>query len=647
MRFPGDTLNSLRTYLLNLPYTAKQALAVSLDISLCVLSLPIAWFLRLGEVPRLDGSMLLPMVAAIALAPGLMAVLGNYNVIFRYGGWNMLTAICRAMAIYTLPYAAIFTIVGVIGVPRTLGIIQPLVLLLLIAGTRVGVKLWFGERVKQRPELPKRRVVIYGAGNAGRQLCAGLGHDYQHEIIGFVDDSPKLIGRKLEGLPVRDPAHLREDQERLGITDLILAMPSVSRSRRAAIIEQVSKLPIHVRTLPGISELMDGKFRVSDLRDVEIGDLLGREAVPPNRLLLSRNVRGLTLLVSGAGGSIGSEICRQVLGIGPARLVLVDHNEFALYNIHLELLGHLERLDLDPVEIVPVLASVCDPTRMDAILDRWKPDTIYHAAAYKHVPMIEENRLEGIRNNVFGTFEAVQAAERHGVRNFVLISTDKAVRPTNVMGASKRLAEQILQAMAEGMQTCVSIVRFGNVLGSSGSVVPLFRRQIDQGGPVTITHPDIIRYFMTIPEAAQLVIQAGALATGGEVFVLDMGQPVRIVDLARNMIELSGLTVRSDDNPDGDIEIVVTGLRKGEKLYEELLIGACAEGTIHPRIMTARETFMAWPELSKQLEKLRRFIGDSDEVAAVELLWKAISGDAGVELLRHPSREIAASTAPR
>jgi FlaA1/EpsC-like NDP-sugar epimerase len=629
--FPGDNVGYLKNFLLDLPYPAKRALAISLDLSLCVLSIPVAWFLRLGDAPRFDQPMMMPMIASVLLAPPLMAMLGNYSMIFRYGGWNMLIAICRAMAIYSLPYAAIFLIVGVHGVPRTLGIIQPLVLLLMIGGTRFAVKLWLDDGVKRQQTSAKNRVLIYGAGQAGRQIRAALANGYHHKVVGFIDDSPSLTGRVLDGVSVFHSSDLVNIQSRLRATDLILAMPSIGRSRRATIIERVAKLPIHVRTLPGITELVNGQIKIGDVRELDISDLLGREAVPPNPLLLSRNVRDLNILVSGAGGSIGSEICRQVLGIGPARLVLVDQSEYALYSIHQELSERIARSG-DAIEIIPVLASVTDERRMSEIFERWAPDTIYHAAAYKHVPLIEENCLEGIRNNVIGTLTAFRAAQRHGVRNFVLVSTDKAVRPTNVMGASKRLAEQVLQALAVTSETCVSIVRFGNVLGSSGSVVPLFRRQIDQGGPVTITHPDVIRYFMTIPEAAQLVIQAGALASGGEVFVLDMGNPVRIADLARNMIELSGLTVKTDDYPAGDIEIVVTGLRKGEKLFEELLIGNNPQSTIHPRIMRAQEAHLSWDQLSILIGKLEGHIDGLDNKAALDLLWNTIAWDSDTTL---------------
>jgi FlaA1/EpsC-like NDP-sugar epimerase len=379
---------------------------------------------------------------------------------------------------------------------------------------------------------------------------------------------------------------------------------------------------VAVRTLPSLNDLAQGKVNVSDLRELDIDDLLGREPVQPNGLLLNLNTLGKRVVVTGAGGSIGSELCRQIVRTQPKQLLLVDMSEFALYQIHQELLAVA-----DGVELVPLLASVCDEVRMHEIMDTWKPHTVYHAAAYKHVPMVEHNPAEGVRNNVWGTRVCAEAAARNGVRNFVLISTDKAVRPTNIMGATKRLAEMVLQALAEQRGTTTfSMVRFGNVLGSSGSVVPLFREQIKNGGPITLTHADITRYFMTIPEAAQLVIQAGAMGQGGDVFVLDMGEPVKIIDLARRMVELSGLTVRDKADPSGDIELAVTGLRPGEKLYEELLIGDNPQATQHPRIMKAHEQFVAWPELQVRLQALSLAVGANDVPAIRGLLQQLVSG---------------------
>jgi nucleoside-diphosphate-sugar epimerase len=440
-----------------------------------------------------------------------------------------------------------------------------------------------------------------------------------------------------------------------------MALPSVSRQRRNDILARISPLRLAVRTLPAMADLVSGKVSMSDVRDLDIDDLLGRESVKPNALLLNRNTHNKTVLVTGAGGSIGGELCRQILQTQPKQLLLVEMSEFALYQIHQELqslaaaglaypsqqvgthessqVGDTGPATKSVTEIVPLLASVCDEVRMQEIMDTWHPHTVYHAAAYKHVPLVEHNPAEGVHNNVWGTRVCAEAAVRNGVRNFVLISTDKAVRPTNIMGASKRLAEMVLQALAETnpamsvqggsvptSRTCFSMVRFGNVLGSSGSVVPLFREQIRNGGPVTLTHADITRFFMTIPEAAQLVIQAGAMGTGGDVFVLDMGKPVRIADLARRMVELSGLSVRDDDNPEGDIKIAITGLRPGEKLYEELLIGENPIPTQHPRIMKAQEPFLPWKQLQESLGALHLAKGVNDVALIRGLLQQLVSG---------------------
>ena len=436
-------------------------------------------------------------------------------------------------------------------------------------------------------------------------MAAALTSSGEMDVIGFIDDDRTLQGSVLNGKTIYAADDLAALVTKLGVTDILLALPSASRKRRSEILAMVSKLSVVVRTLPGLMDLAQGRVTISDLRELDIEDMLGRDAVAPNPILLGKSIAGKTVLVTGAGGSIGSELCRQILFLRPTTLLLVEMSEFALYAIDAELRQKMANEPGLHVRILPLLASVQDERRINSIMATWRPNTVYHAAAYKHVPLVEHNPAEGLRNNVFGTLTTAQAAEAHGVQDFVLISTDKAVRPTNVMGTSKRLAEMTLQALAaKGETTRFSMVRFGNVLGSSGSVVPLFRKQIKAGGPVTITHEEITRYFMTIPEAAQLVIQAGAMATGGEVFVLDMGDPVKIIDLARRMIEFSGLSVRDANMPDGDIEIEVIGLRPGEKLYEELLIGENPITTNHPRIMKARDAFLAWSDLKRELDSL-------------------------------------------
>jgi FlaA1/EpsC-like NDP-sugar epimerase len=474
-------------------------------------------------------------------------------------------------------------------------------------------------------------MLIFGAGGAGVQTAYALTVAGQYVLMGFVDEDPAKIGRSINGLQVYSPEQVPLVVARQGVTDILLALPSVSRQRRNAIIENLRALPVHIRTLPGMADLASGRVTVQDFRELDVEDLLGRDPVPPDAALLARNLAGKTVLVTGAGGSIGSELCRQIVRERPRQLLLLDHSEFALYTIHQELQA------LSPgqeVELVPLLGSVTHETRLQEICLHYKPHTVYHAAAYKHVPMVESNPAEGIYNNVFGTLNMARVAQKSGVASFVLISTDKAVRPTNVMGASKRMAELVLQALAtqSGADgTCFGMVRFGNVLGSSGSVVPLFRKQLAAGGPLTVTHPEVTRYFMTIPEAAQLVLQAGAMATGGDVFVLDMGEPVKIIDLARRMVELSGMSVRDKDRPDGDIEIVITGLRPGEKLYEELLIGDNPAPTAHLRIMKAHEDYIPWPELEQQLNVLAHAARHNDEGAIKNVLARCVHGYGGTK----------------
>ena len=633
---------------LALPRPAKRALVAVADPALCVLSVWLAFYLRLGEFSSLAGqpfSLVFSPVLATALVSVLLAIpifvrSGLYRAIFRYSGLPAMMALARAMLLYGMMFAAVFTFYGVQGVPRTVGLIQPLLLLVLVGASRAAARVWLGglyQNQIKKSALPQ--VLIYGAGSAGRQLASAMTHGHEMRVVGFLDDDDRLHGHVLNGLPIHNPADLAELLLDVPVTDVLLALPSVSRQRRNDILAALSPHKFAVRTLPGLSDLASGKVSLSDVRDLEIDDLLGREPVKPNGLLLNLNTHNKTVLVTGAGGSIGSELCRQIIKTNPKQLLLVEMSEFALYQIHQELQAFLATEEITSLEVVPLLASVCDEVRMHALIDTWKPHTVYHSAAYKHVPLVEHNPAEGVRNNVWGTRVCAEAAMRNGVRNFVLISTDKAVRPTNIMGATKRLAEMVLQALAEQSQsvpkhggktprakTVFSMVRFGNVLGSSGSVVPLFREQIKNGGPITLTHADITRYFMTIPEAAQLVIQAGAMGTGGDVFVLDMGQPVKIIDLARRIVELSGLTVRDEHNPEGDIELSVTGLRPGEKLYEELLIGDNPKPTQHARIMKAHESFLPLDELQGKLNALELAMSVNDVPVLRGFLQQLVAG---------------------
>ncbi|WHO77154.1 nucleoside-diphosphate sugar epimerase/dehydratase [Rhizobium sp. BT03] len=625
-------MQALVAPLLAMPRVAKRALALLVDSSFCVLTIWLAYCFRLNEWTVLTGVQWLPVFVSLCMALPIFIVMGMYRAIFRYANLAAFITVLKAIAIYGFAFMTIFTALSVPGVPRTVGILQPFLLLIGIGLSRLGIRYWLGDayqRILHKNMLAK--VLIYGAGKAGRQLAAALTNSAELNVVGYLDDDPRLKGGVMGGLPIYDPSDLPVLAEALGVHNVLLALPSASRQRRNEILEHIRKARVNVRTLPDLTALAQGRVAVSDIRELEIEDLLGREAVAPRQELLDKAMRNKVVMVTGAGGSIGGELCRQILRNAPSSLILLDQNEFALYNIDAELRKLAELYEHENLQIVPILCSVRDQDRMEHIIQSWRPQTLYHAAAYKHVPLVEHNAVEGIKNNVMGTLVAARAAHKYGVSNFVLISTDKAVRPTNVMGASKRLAEMVLQALAaesaaDRMRTNFSMVRFGNVLGSSGSVVPLFRQQIKEGGPVTLTHREITRYFMTISEASQLVIQAGAMGEGGDVFLLDMGEPVRIADLARKMVELSGLTVRDDNSPEGDIELSVTGLRPGEKLYEELLIGDNPETTEHPRIMKAREDFLFWPELLKKLNALNAALDRNDMVAARATLAELVSG---------------------
>ena len=612
---------------LALPRNVKRAIVLLLDAFLCIASSWLAFCLRLEEFVPITEPVLWAAGISILLALPIFTKLGLYRAIFRFNGWYAATSLIKAISIYSVLYVIIFTVVGYEGVPRSVGLLQPLLLFIGTGFKRLSIKyLLSGSIHGQSKAHDSKAVLIYGAGVAGRQIAFGLRHGSEIKTIGFVDDDRRLWKGTINGLPVYAPSDVpRLIESGRGITDVLLAMPSASRARQKAILTSLSDFPVHVRTLPGLSHLANGVVKIEDIRTVEIEDVLGREAVQANEDLLHQNITGKVVLVTGAGGSIGSELCRQILAQQPKTLVLFELSEFALYAIEREL-----SLLQTPVTIVPVLGSVLDANKLNRVCRRFGVQTVFHAAAYKHVPMIEMNPAAGVWNNVFGTLRTVEAACQCGVETFVLVSTDKAVRPTNVMGCSKRLAELVLQA--KSMQenrlgvnaTKLTMVRFGNVLGSSGSVVPVFREQIKNGGPVTVTHPEIIRYFMTIPEAAQLVIQAGAMGEGGDVMVLDMGEPVKIVDLAKRMIHLTGFSHKDESNPDGDIEIRFTGLRPGEKLYEELLIGDNTLSTSHTRIMRAAEHALGWAELEPLLFELETAVKAENSDAIRSLLKKAV-----------------------
>ncbi len=604
--------------LLTLPRSFKRAIAIGVDVALCALTVWIAYYLRLSEWVPLNGRPILAVGLSVALAIPVFAAFGLYRIVFRHAGADAIVSSAIACAVYALGYAALITAYGFELIPRTVGLIQPALLLIAVAASRGAAGLLLGRQYHGiRAAHGKARALIYGAGSTGRQIAEAMAISDEMRIVGFIDDDNSLHDSQIRRQRVYGPHDLDMLVAEKGVTDVLLAIPTARRARRMEIIERLKLMGLRVRILPGLMDLAHGTFQASDLREVTITDLLQRPPVPYDDAALHKHVTGNVIMVTGAGGSIGSELCRQIAAMKPRRLLLVERSEYALYAIHNE----LQAAGFE--KSVPLLASVTDAPRMNSILAAWRPHMLFHAAAYKHVPLVEHNPLEGLRNNVIGTAVIAELAARHDVRDFVLISTDKAVRPTNTMGASKRLAELVLQGLSQteaAQRTCFSMVRFGNVLGSSGSVVPLFTRQISKGGPITVTHPDITRYFMTIPEAVQLVLQAGAMAQGGEVFVLDMGDPVRIYDLACNMIRLSGLTVRDASHPEGDIEIRTVGLRPGEKLFEELLIGNNPMSTAHPRILQATEHSLPWSLISEQLARLSEMIAAGDVLGARTLL---------------------------
>lgn len=616
--------------LIGLDRNHKRLVQLLTDALLIVGSFLGAMVLRLDSTAFLERQNYLLLLAIhVPISLAIFVRLGFYRAVVRYITTKAYTTLLFGVLASALVLALASWGTGIV-VPRSVPVIYSLLALALIGGLRFSMR-----RLLAMGQLrPRKRVIIYGAGASGRQLQLSLINGPEYLPVAFVDDDPGLQGRFVGSSPVLHPDNLPDIIRDYGAESLLLAMPSLSRSQRARILHRVSRLPVQIQTIPGMADLVSGRTRINEISNVPVEDLLGRDPVPPRPDLMDHDIRGRVVMVTGAGGSIGAELCRQVIGQGPARLVLFELSEFNLYAIEQELRSLVAQQGT-ALDIVPVIGSVQNGDRLAGILRTQGVDTIYHAAAYKHVPLVEANVIEGIRNNVFGTRTLARAAVAAGVTAFILISTDKAVRPTNVMGASKRMAELICQAMAtEQSGTRFSMVRFGNVLGSSGSVIPLFRRQIAAGGPITVTHPEITRYFMTIPEAAQLVIQAGAMSQGGDVFVLDMGEPVRITDLAMRMVQLSGLepvlvppgATSRPAGVEGDIEIRFSGLRPGEKLYEELLIGADAAPTGHERIMTAHEASLPPAELALLLEQLMERCLAHDAAGAKRLLAAAPTG---------------------
>jgi FlaA1/EpsC-like NDP-sugar epimerase len=645
-------MDKIRALLVGLPRRRKRLIQVATDIVLVWVALWLAFIVRLGidDMYNPFKVHLWLFVSAPIVAIPLFIRFGMYRAVMRYFGNDALVAIIKAVSLSSLILALVVYWYSnhEVVVPRSIVFNYWWLSLVIIGGLRLCMRHYFmGDWFAGAQHVPftsrddgLTKVAIYGAGVAGNQLVAALRMGRVMRPVAFIDDDPSIADRSIAGLQVYKPKHIQQMIDDSGAQEILLALPSSTRARRREILTFLEHYPLHIRSVPNFTDLASGRVKVEDIQEVDIADLLGRDSVPAQPDLLERCIKGKTVMVTGAGGSIGSELCRQIFALGPTTLLLFDHSEFNLYSILSELEQRSCRESI-PVQLLPILGSVRHPHKLLDVMKTWGVDTVYHAAAYKHVPMVEHNIAEGVLNNVIGTLNTAQAALQSGVSNFVLISTDKAVRPTNVMGSTKRLAELTLQALSKEIapvlfgdkanvsrvnKTRFTMVRFGNVLGSSGSVIPLFHSQIKSGGPLTVTHPKITRYFMTIPEAAQLVIQAGSMGQGGDVFVLDMGEPVKIVELAEKMIHLSGLSIRSEKNLQGDISIEFTGLRPGEKLYEELLIGDNVSATEHPMIMSASEDHLPWDVLKGRLTDLLMAVEQDDYTRVRQLLRDTVSG---------------------
>ena len=610
----------------SLSRVVKRLIMMFVDVLLIVTILTLSLSMRLGEWFWPQGDLVYLLFFAPLVAIPIFIKFGLYRAIVRYIGFKALWVIVQAVSLYALVWGVIVLLSGAQGVPRSVILINWILGMLLIGGSRIIGRWWFSDKKSYSVNAfdKRKNVLVYGAGSAGIQLATALTYSQELNPIAFIDDEPTLSNHQIMGLKVHSSNNLGELVASMKIEEVLLAIPSVSRNRRNEIINNLEPYPVLVRTVPGVSELAQGKLKINDLNVVSINDLLGRDPVPPNQNYLRADITNKVVMITGAGGSIGSELCRQIIQLQPKKIVLFEQNEFSLYTIDQELIQKNLKID-----IAPILGSVLDSKQVERVCKTFSVQTIYHAAAYKHVPMIELNNFSGIENNIFGTLSCAEAAVLSNVDTFVLISTDKAVRPTNIMGATKRFSEMILQALSKKYNdkaTNFSMVRFGNVLDSSGSVIPLFNKQIKEGGPVTVTDPAIIRYFMTIPEAAQLVIQAGAMSKGGDVFVLDMGEPVKILYLAKKMIHLSGLNIKDSNNPNGDIEILFTGLRPGEKLYEELLIGDSVLETEHQLILRSNEEMLPWSDLKLILNKLKTSVDKQNLEGARQALIEAVPG---------------------
>jgi FlaA1/EpsC-like NDP-sugar epimerase len=609
--------------ILNLPRFAKNIVAIIVDLSLCVLCTWFAFYLRLDQLFLIQGVVLTAVIVSVVLALPVFWLLGLYRTIFRYSGLSIMFSVSIALLVYGLLYFLIFGVFGVTGIPRSIGILQPMLLFFAIVTSRILVKYILGGNYffKDKSQFLKK-ALVYGAGDNGRKLASALANNNELKVVGFLDDDDRLHNQVLQGHQIYSPLKIADLIKSKEVKLVLLALPNIPRSRRSEILKNLSNYPLQVQTLPTVIDIIQGRVSLSDIKDLDVDDILNRDQVLPNSELLSKNITSKVVLVTGGGGSIGSELARQIIKLNPQKLLLLELNEFALFKIYEEL-----NIINKNLKIIPLLINVQDQNKVNEIFKTFKVDTVYHVAAYKHVPLVEENISESIRNNVFATLAVVKAALSQSVENFVLISSDKAVRPTNIMGASKRLAELCVQGLYQNTKnnkTKMSIVRFGNVLESSGSVIPKFKKQIKDGGPITLTHPDVTRYFMTLTEASQLVIQAGAMSKDCDVFVLDMGESVKIKDLIYKIVKLSGLTVKDKNNEEGDIEIKIIGLRPGEKLYEELLLGDNPQKTQHPKIQKAQDPFIPFNQLEVDLNNLKTLLDHNKVLEVKELLTKIV-----------------------
>jgi len=611
-----------------LPRNIKKLIVFIVDIALCVVAIWLSLLIRLGEFIYFSNEIYLATILSFLIIIPLFIFSGMYQMIFRYYGWPMFLKVIKVMSIYFIVYLTIITMIGINGIPRSLGILQPIILFFLILGSRfLGPHLLDSFDKKINSFDNKKNILIYGAGDAGRQVARILSNNSYQKVVGYVDDNHNLHNQFLDGCRIIKPNYLEEFINKENIKLVLIAIPSISSFHKKKIIDNLKKFNIAIRTLPNISDIARGKVSLTDIKDLDIEDLIDRKPVMPKYELMTPKISDKIVMVTGAGGSIGSELCRQIIKLSPKKLILVDINEYNLYAIQSELENITNNIDPSLFKrVICILGSIRDVNRMEEIIRNQNIDTIYHSAAYKHVPMIEFNIIEGIYNNVIGTLNIALLSSKYNVSDFVMISTDKAVNPTNIMGASKRFAEICLQSISNDHKninsTKFSMVRFGNVIGSSGSVIPKFRDQIYKGGPITITDPEITRYFMTIPEAAQLVIQASSLTNGGDIFILDMKEPIKIIDLAKRMTLLSGFSIKSDENPNGDIEFQFIGLRPGEKLHEELVLGDSPINTIHEEIMKAQDPFIPWDKLDNEIKNLEINLKKNSIAEIIKILEK-------------------------